>query len=128
VKGLPDVDGARELEIDAYYKTRAGMLVAEEIKASPRAFARKVDAERNEVDREGDHDGPKELAKRRWGNQSVTGTGRSWAPMARCVRCATSSCPTSPFFGEMLNPNIYFELLKLRDSFDHPLHRSGHTP
>ncbi|MBK7756973.1 MAG: hypothetical protein IPI35_11350 [Deltaproteobacteria bacterium] len=47
VRGLPDVDGARELEIDAYYKTRAGVLVAEEIKASPRAFARKVDAEWN---------------------------------------------------------------------------------
>ena len=109
VEGLPDVDGAKELEIDAYYKTRAGVLVAEEIKATPRAFARKVDAE--------------------WNSEASGGTGAprdwedtmrqperygDWAKLGadgppREVRYVIMS--DEPVFGEMLNPNIYLKLM-----------------
>ena len=108
VKGLPDVDGARELEIDAYYKTRAGMLVAEEIKASPRAFARKVDAERNKD--------PGEITTDQEWRDKMRQPGRygDWAKLdadgpPREVRYVIMS--DEPVFGEMLNPKIYLKLM-----------------
>ena len=109
VRGLPDVDGAKELEIDAYYKTRAGVLVAEEIKASPRAFARKVDAEWNEASggrgRQRDWDETMRQPERYgdWAKLDADGPPRE-------VRYVIMS--DEPVFGEMLNPNIYLEMMK----------------
>lgn len=109
VKGLPDVDGAKELEIDAYYKTRAGVLVAEEIKASPRAFARKVDADRR--------DGPGEGGRQRNWEDTMRQPKRygDWAKLdadgkPREVRYVILS--DEPVFGEMLNPNIYVKMME----------------
>ena len=109
VRGLPDVDGAKELEIDAYYKTRAGVLVAEEIKASPRAFARKVDAEWNEASggrgRQRDWDETMGQPKRYgdWAKLGADGPPRE-------VRYVIMS--DEPVFGEMLSSKIYLEMMK----------------
>lgn len=109
VRGLPDVDGARELEIDAYYKTRAGVLVAEEIKATPRAFARKVDADRPDDSRgrgrQRDWEDTMRQPKRYgdWAKLDADGTPRE-------VRYVILS--DEPVFGEMLNPNIYVKMME----------------
>jgi hypothetical protein len=125
VKGLPDVDGAKELEIDAYYKTRAGVLVAEEIKASPRAFARKVDAEWNS-EASGGRGAPRDWEDtmrqpKRYGD---------WAKLdaegpPREVRYVILA--DEPVFGEMLNPNIYLEMMKRGISATIPFTVGPHT-
>jgi hypothetical protein len=108
VDGLPDV-GIKDLEIDAYYMTKAGLLVAEEVKASPRAFARKVDAEWGKEpgeittveEWERKMKQPERYAE--WGQAGADGPPRE-------VRYFIQS--DEPVFGEMLNSNIYLEMLK----------------
>ena len=109
VEGLPDVDDVKELEIDAYYKTRAGVLVAEEIKATPRAFARKVDADRPDDSRgrgrQRDWEDTMRQPKRYgdWAKLDADGTPRE-------VRYVILS--DGPFFGEMLSSKIYLQMME----------------
>ncbi|MBK9649710.1 MAG: hypothetical protein IPO67_31920 [Deltaproteobacteria bacterium] len=119
VEGLPDV-GIRELEIDAYYMTRAGVLVAEEVKASPRAFVRKMDAQRKAGEGE-EPDWPKAMKQPgRYGEWAQAGADGP----PREVRYFIQS--DEPFFGEMLNPEMLKELLaKLPAST--PFEIGGHS-
>ena len=119
VEGLPDV-GIRELEIDAYYMTRAGVLVAEEVKASPRAFVRKMDAQRKAGEGE-EPDWPKAMKQPgRYGEWAQAGADGP----PREVRYFIQS--DEPFFGEMLNPEMLRELLaKLPAST--PFEIGGHS-
>jgi hypothetical protein len=119
VEGLPDV-GIRELEIDAYYMTRAGVLVAEEVKASPRAFVRKMDARRKL--REGEKPDWEKTMKQpgRYGEWAQAGADGP----PREVRYYIQS--DEPFFGEMLNSEMLKELLaKLPAST--PFQIGGHS-
>jgi hypothetical protein len=109
VEGLPDVDNVNELEIDAYYMTRAGILVAEEVKASPRAFARKVDAEW--ALKAGESVDPDKWTSKmrqpeRYGQWSKLGTDGP----PREVRYVIQA--DEPFFGEMLSSAIYLKLIE----------------
>jgi hypothetical protein len=109
VEGLPDVDNVKDLEIDAYYMTRAGVLVAEEVKASPRAFARKVDAEWALKDGESvDPDKWTSTMRQpeRYGQWSKMGADGP----PREVRYIIQA--DEPFFGEMLSSEIYLKLIE----------------
>jgi hypothetical protein len=119
VKGLPDV-GIKDLEIDAYYMTKAGLLVAEEVKATPRAFVRKMDA-RLKLRAEQAPDWEKTMKQPgRYGEWAQAGADGP----PREVRYYIQS--DEPFFGEMLNSEMLKELLgKLPAST--PFEIGGHS-